>query len=99
MPRQHLGDHLVERSRKAWWTAYVLDREMTSLMGLPQSINDDDVHPSLPHFSGSSHRVTALNMQIRLSRTIAAINRGKQIIIITVFITKLSQEYTEPMGD
>ncbi|KAL6404324.1 positive activator of transcription [Ilyonectria robusta] len=76
MPRQHLGDHLVERSRKAWWTAYVLDREMTSLMGLPQSINDDDVHPSLPHFSGSSHRIAALNMQIRLSRTIAAINRG-----------------------
>ncbi|KAH7169990.1 hypothetical protein EDB81DRAFT_774203 [Dactylonectria macrodidyma] len=76
MPRQHLGDHLVERSRKAWWTAYVLDREMTSLMGLPQSINDDDVHPQLPHFSGSSHRVAALNMQIRLSRTLAAINRG-----------------------
>lgn len=80
MPRQHLGDHLVERSRKAWWTTYVLDREMTSLMGLPQSINDDDVHPSLPHFSGSSHRIAALNMQIRLSRTIAAINRGKHSV-------------------
>ncbi|KPM41163.1 hypothetical protein AK830_g5425 [Neonectria ditissima] len=76
MPREHLGDHLVERSRKAWWTAYVLDREMTSLMGLPQSVHDDDVHPQLPHFSGSSHRVAALNMQIQFSRTIAAINRG-----------------------
>ncbi|KAK7416873.1 hypothetical protein QQX98_004931 [Neonectria punicea] len=76
MPRQHLGEHLVERSRKAWWTAYVLDREMTSSMGLPQSVHDDDVHPQLPHFSGSSHRVAALNMQIQFSRTITAINRG-----------------------
>lgn len=79
MPLQHLGENLVERSRRCWWTAYVLDREMTSLMGLPQSIHDDDVSPQLPHFSGSSHRVAALTMQIRLSRSIASINRGELI--------------------
>ncbi|KAM5344402.1 hypothetical protein ACJ41O_012939 [Fusarium nematophilum] len=52
MPHEHLGEQKVERSRRIWWTVYVLDREMTSLMGLPQSIHDDDVHPQLPHFSG-----------------------------------------------
>lgn len=77
MPLEHLGEKIVERSRKLWWTVYVLDREMTSLMGLPQTIHDDDVHPQLPHFSGSTHRVAALHMQIRLCRTIASINRGK----------------------
>ncbi|KAI5465278.1 hypothetical protein BGZ63DRAFT_500398 [Mariannaea sp. PMI_226] len=76
MPQHDLGEELVERSRKAWWTAYVLDREMTSLMGLPQSIHDDDVHPTLPSFAGSAHRVSALHMQIRFAQTIAAINRG-----------------------
>ncbi|KAM6509783.1 hypothetical protein FALCPG4_017428 [Fusarium falciforme] len=76
MPLEHLGEKIVERSRKLWWTVYVLDREMTSLMGLPQTIHDDDVHPQLPHFSGSTHRVAALHMQIRLCRTIASINRG-----------------------
>ncbi|OTB00471.1 hypothetical protein M426DRAFT_15414 [Hypoxylon sp. CI-4A] len=75
MPVQHLGEHLVERSRRAWWTAYVLDREMTSLLGLPQSVIDDDIHPQLPNFGGSIQRSAALDMQIKLSRLIATINR------------------------
>ncbi|OTA61629.1 Zn(II)2Cys6 transcription factor [Hypoxylon sp. EC38] len=75
MPIHHLGEHLVERSRRAWWTAYVLDREMTSLLGLPQSVVDDDIHPQLPSFAGSTQRSAALNMQIKLSRLTATINR------------------------
>ncbi|OJD37902.1 zn 2cys6 transcription factor [Diplodia corticola] len=76
MPVRHLGEVHVERCRRAWWTTYVLDREMTSLMGLPQSIHDDDVHPDLPTFSGSIQRAAALSMQIKLSRAIARVNRG-----------------------
>ena len=67
MPVQYLGEHLVERCRRAWWTAYVLDREMTSSVGLPQSVIDDDIHPQLPNFAGSVQRSAALNMQIKLS--------------------------------
>ncbi|GKU20030.1 unnamed protein product [Fusarium langsethiae] len=73
MPVDQLGERIVERSRRIWWTVYVLDREMTSLMGLPQSVHDDDIHPALPHFDGSSQRAAALNMQIRLCRSIASI--------------------------
>ncbi|EPE04399.1 zn 2cys6 transcription factor [Ophiostoma piceae UAMH 11346] len=75
MPVDRLGYHTVERARRAWWTVYVLDREMTSLMGLPQSIHDEDVHPQVPSFSGSLQRSTAFRMQINLSRVIANINR------------------------
>ncbi|KAM0351111.1 hypothetical protein ACHAPU_002895 [Fusarium lateritium] len=76
MPVDELGEQIVERSRRIWWTVYVLDREMTSLMGLPQSVHDDDIHPQLPHFDGSSQRVAALHMQIRLCRSIASVGRG-----------------------
>ncbi|KAF4339946.1 positive activator of transcription [Fusarium beomiforme] len=76
MPVDQLGDRTVERSRRIWWTVYVLDREMSSLMGLPQSIHDDDIHHQLPHFDGSTQRVAALHMQIRLCRTIASVGRG-----------------------
>ncbi|KAH7468202.1 hypothetical protein FOMA001_g15252 [Fusarium oxysporum f. sp. matthiolae] len=76
MPVDQLGDRIVERSRRIWWTVYVLDREMTSLMGLPQSVHDDDIHHQLPHFDGSTQRVAALHMQIRLCRTIASVGRG-----------------------
>ena len=75
MPVDRLGHRTVERARRAWWTVYVLDREMTSLMGLPQSIHDEDVHPQAPSFSGSRPRSTAFCMQISLSRVIANINR------------------------
>ena len=81
MPIQYLGEHVVERCRRAWWTAYVLDREMTSSVGLPQSVIDDDIHPQLPSFAGSVQRSAALNMQIKLSRLIATINRSRSLCI------------------
>jgi proline utilization trans-activator len=74
MPVGHLGEAAVERRRKAWWTVYILDRQMTSLMGLPQSIHDNHIHPQLPTFSGSPQRTMALDMHIKLSRIIAEIN-------------------------
>ncbi|KAJ5092575.1 hypothetical protein NUU61_007445 [Penicillium alfredii] len=74
MPVEYLGEIRVERCREIWWTVYILDREMTSLMGLPQSINDDHVYTQLPTFSGSARKISALGMQIKLSRIIAEIN-------------------------
>ncbi|KAL4777703.1 hypothetical protein BDW60DRAFT_7963 [Aspergillus nidulans var. acristatus] len=74
MPVQHLGEALVQRCRKIWWTIYVLDRQMTSLMGLPQSIQDSQIHPQLPSFPGSPQKVVALSMQIRMCQIIAEIN-------------------------
>ncbi|EAA57671.1 hypothetical protein AN6030.2 [Aspergillus nidulans FGSC A4] len=74
MPVQHLGEALVQRCRKIWWTIYVLDRQMTSLMGLPQSIQDNQIHPQLPSFPGSPQKVVALSMQIRMCQIIAEIN-------------------------
>lgn len=68
MPIANLGEPLVQRCRKIWWTIYILDRYMTSLMGLPQSIRDEDISCRLPDFRGSPQRVAALNMQIKLAR-------------------------------
>lgn len=81
MPDGLLGEDVVERSRRVWWTIYVLDREMTSLLGLPQSINDRDIYPELPKFEESHHRRAALEMEIRLSRVIATINKGLLLIL------------------
>ena len=68
MPVENLGEPLVQRCRKIWWTVYILDRQMTSLMGIPQSIRDDDISCQLPDFVGSKQRAAALNMQIKLAR-------------------------------
>lgn len=50
---------------------------MTSLMGLPQSINDDHVNARLPTFPGSIQRTAAIGMHIKVSRIIAEINSSK----------------------
>ncbi|KAJ5919259.1 hypothetical protein N7466_010202 [Penicillium verhagenii] len=74
MPVEYLGEHLVQRCRKIWWTVYILDREMTSLMGLPQSLSDDHINTLLPSFPGSLQRTAGVNMHIKLSRIIAEIS-------------------------
>ena len=76
MPVEHLGEKEVQRCRKIWWTIYILDREMTSLMGLPQSINDDHIHTELPVFA-EAQRTQSLHMHIKLSRIVAEINSSK----------------------
>ncbi|KAF4810046.1 Proline utilization trans-activator [Colletotrichum siamense] len=74
MPIMELGPELVQRCRKIWWTVYVLDRQMSSLMGLPQSTLDEGVYCQLPSYSGSVRRTTALSMQIKFARIIAEIS-------------------------
>ncbi|KAF1951189.1 Zn(II)2Cys6 transcription factor [Byssothecium circinans] len=73
MPIADLGEPLVERCRKVWWTIYILDRQMTSLMGLPLSIRDEDISCRLPTYPGSVQRAAALTMQIKLARIYAEI--------------------------
>ncbi|KAH8730554.1 fungal-specific transcription factor domain-containing protein [Phaeosphaeriaceae sp. PMI808] len=75
MPMADLGEPLVQRCRKIWWTVYILDRQMTSLMGLPQNIRDDDITCRLPSFPDSKQKTEALIMQIKLARISTDISR------------------------
>jgi hypothetical protein len=87
MPIPELGEPTVQRCRKIWWTIYILDRQMTSLMGLPQSIQDDEMTCRLPTFSGSAQRTAALNTHIKLARIYATIGRSRIIHVSTVMCT------------
>ncbi|CAP91208.1 Pc13g01390 [Penicillium rubens Wisconsin 54-1255] len=79
MPVEALGHDMVQRSGKIWWTIYILDREMTSLMGLPQSINDRYVQTQLPTFADPSETMS-LGMHIKLSQIIAEVNSTIYVI-------------------
>ncbi|KAI9677790.1 MAG: hypothetical protein M1822_008102 [Bathelium mastoideum] len=69
----HMSETQVERCREAWWTIYVLDRQMTSLMGVPMSLSDDDITAPLPSFLGSLAKQKALDIHIKLARANAMI--------------------------
>ncbi|KAL4896848.1 Zn(II)2Cys6 transcription factor [Aspergillus ambiguus] len=74
MPFESLGQEVVQRCRKIWWTVYILDRQMTSLMGLPQSLQDSQMHDELPLFPSSPQKLIALNLQIKMCHIIAEVN-------------------------
>ena len=76
MQSQHVPEVLVQRCRKIFWTVYVLDRQLSSLMGVPSSIRDEEISAGLPSYSESSSRAVALDIQVKLSRVIAKISRG-----------------------
>jgi hypothetical protein len=74
MPVDSLGPEVVQRCRKIWWTVYILDRQMTSLMGLPQSLQDSQIHDELPLFPSSPQKLIALNLQKKMCHIIAEVN-------------------------
>ncbi|KAM3451321.1 hypothetical protein NHJ6243_009619 [Beauveria neobassiana] len=74
-PPRHLDESLVQRWRRIWWTVYVLDKEMTSLMGLPPALSDEHARSALPTFDGDAFRTAAFLMRIKLSQFIVGIDR------------------------
>jgi hypothetical protein len=73
MDSQHIGSDMLQRCRKMWWTVFVLDRQMTSLMGVPSGMRDRDITAQLPTFSGCPQQTRALELHIKLSKVIAKI--------------------------
>ncbi|KAL4738952.1 hypothetical protein BDV11DRAFT_205570 [Aspergillus similis] len=75
--RMPIGDsdqQVVERCQKIWWTVYILDRHLTSIQGLPQSVDDHFVQTDLPSFMGSPEKIATMSMHIKLCRSLADIS-------------------------
>lgn len=77
MASQELDETEVQRSRKVWWTAFMLDRQMSSLMGLPLAVRDEDVSAPLPAYPGQPQKAVAMDLHVQLSRVIANIFNSK----------------------
>lgn len=77
MPVELLGEAVVERCRRIWWTVFVLDCEMASLMGMPPSWQSGNMLCPLPDFPGNPQRKAAMHMRIELSRQITTINASE----------------------
>lgn len=50
---------------------------MTSLMGLPQSLQDSQIHDELPLFPSSPQKLIALNLQKKMCHIIAEVNNSE----------------------
>lgn len=73
MPEAIFGEEVARRCNALWWTVYVLDRQISALMGAPSSIRDEDITAALPSERSDSLAAAALTLQIKLSRLMATI--------------------------
>ncbi|KEF52456.1 uncharacterized protein A1O9_11697 [Exophiala aquamarina CBS 119918] len=68
-----LDQEYVQRCRNVWWTVYILDRQMSTLMGVPVGLKDDDISASFPTSSTSSQKSLALELNVKLSGILSQI--------------------------
>lgn len=73
MQDQGLDEAHVQRCMNVWWTVYVLDRQMCSLMGVPLALRDSEISAPLPAFAGSRQKSLALEIHVKLSRILSQI--------------------------
>lgn len=77
MQGRNLNESDARRCRRIWWTIYVLDHRLTSLLGLPISMRESEVLTSRPDSDESTQRPEILDIHVCLSKIIAQIVESK----------------------
>ncbi|OGM49651.1 hypothetical protein ABOM_001871 [Aspergillus bombycis] len=68
IPLGTLDEHEIQRSRKIWWTVFIIERQFTVLMGVPLGINDNEISTPLPTYPESPHETITMAMHVKLSK-------------------------------
>lgn len=80
----HHSESVIERCREVWWTVYVLDCHLSSLMGTSLALAEQDVSAQLPSFAGFSQKSLALPIHVRLAKATTLIIRSKYCIALSI---------------
>ncbi|ETS84810.1 hypothetical protein PFICI_02835 [Pestalotiopsis fici W106-1] len=75
MRSPYLNKDYVERCRTVWWTIYVLERQITSLLGVPPGIAEESISTPFPELPGQTQKLIALRIQVQLSQILAKIDQ------------------------
>lgn len=64
------------RCQNIWWTVYVLERQISVLLGVPLAINDSDITASLPNDADSLARTLTIAIHVKLSQAFSQVVNG-----------------------
>lgn len=73
----YMGETYVQRCRRAWWTVYILERRMGSLLGVPMAIAEESISTPIPTIPGPPQNSVALQLQVRFAQTLAMIDQSR----------------------
>lgn len=85
-----LDEAHIQRCLNAFWTVYILDRQMSSLMGVPLALKDSEISSQLPTFPAAPQKSMALQLHVRLSKTIAQILNSELVAEMSQLILTTS---------
>ena len=80
LPVEQLGEKMVERCSNIWWTVYILDRRFASLIGSPNSVNDEDMTAMLWDLQSCSQEAAALSLHVKISQVITRVVNSQCIL-------------------
>jgi proline utilization trans-activator len=67
-PPGHLSHREYQRRRRLWWTLYIIDKKLSTTIGAPLSIRDEDIDTSLPEECDLGFSNTGLKYHVQLAR-------------------------------
>lgn len=79
MRNRQCSEAVRARYRAIWWTVYILDCHMSSILGVPQSLAAHDVFAELPSSLASGQDLEALGLHVKLAKATSTILRSKSI--------------------
>ncbi|KAL4929494.1 fungal specific transcription factor domain-containing protein [Aspergillus undulatus] len=56
-----------------WWTVYVLERQISVLLGVPLAISDNDISASLPNNLESVNKPMTVRIHVKLSQAFSQV--------------------------
>lgn len=66
----------MTRCRNIWWTLYIIDRQISSALGLPMTVQDFDIS-TLVDVPGGGPQSPTLGLKVRLSQMMSSILRSE----------------------
>lgn len=76
----------VQRCQNLFWNVYILERQMSSLMGIPIGISEECISTPLPSISQETPKSAALHIRVKLSYILSEIDRSTWSSLLQVII-------------
>lgn len=77
MRSDSLDEGYVARCRRLWWTIHILERYISSHLGVPMAVTDDFISTPYHTFPDDAQKTAALQIQVRLSQVLSLIQHSR----------------------
>ncbi|KAL4925240.1 Zn(II)2Cys6 transcription factor [Aspergillus undulatus] len=91
----------LERCQEIWWTVYVLERQISVLLGVPLAISDNDISASLPNNLESVNKPMIVRIHVKLSQAFSQVVNAlyKDTRELNSTLVKTAQEVLQRLAE